>query len=478
MIEGLGLRNFKAFKEHNYLPFKKMNIFIGPNSSGKSSFLKGLLLLNETIKSKEEEPAVFLNEEMGNFESLVYGGQEKEKIGFEIKLSTSTQVTDTEVQRLKERNPNLYLWAYLASKRFADNNVENFSIKVLGEFTSSVVNQYVHNPLKSVEFQIKQTEKRPNVVHDFVLSFLNGDQYVIEMNRNSYYLKKDQYIFSQANLFQPAKFLFKVNEEKFQKSDPQELEDILLVNMALAAIERQLDQFFYSFSRIEPFRYRPERTELIANFKYSTVGSDGRNTISAVIGMKLNEAEQHTKTLQQNVNKWLDEFELAQSIDAEELKNNQYSLIVKNKHTGIESNIVDVGVGTSQLLPIILESFLTPKKSVLVIEEPETHIHPSAQAKLASMFAQCIKEDDKRFFIETHSMYFLQKIQIMVAKKELSPEDIGVYYFNQNQDGTTVKELSLGDNGQFIEAFPKGFFDVAYELSKQFMDAMMEGNQS
>lgn len=468
MMNGLGLKNFKAFNEACYLPFKKMNIFLGPNSSGKSSFLKGLVLLNGTMKSSDEQPALHLNEEIGDYRSIVYGKDSQKHIQFSITFDNHTQWSEQQLQIIKDRHRTKFLIASLAL-----NDVQQISLHKLNHFIEEKTNAYLQNPVVRVDFTIKQTVKRPNVVHQFLLTLLDGTIFSIDMVRNSFYLSRESVQFSQPNIILPKKFLFKVDDTKFEMSQPHEIEDLLNVTIALQQIENQLVEFFNHFLRIEPFRYRPSRTELIANYKFNSVGSNGKNIISAVIGMNQHKKEQTVQKVKRDVNKWLAEFDLAQSVDAQELKNNQYSLIIKNKFTGIENNIMDVGVGTSQLLPIIIESFLSPRKSVLVIEEPETHIHPNAQAKLADMFATCIEKDEKRFFIETHSMYFMQKIQILVAQGKLTPEDVGVYYFEQGQDGTRVSELTLASNGQFQQEFPKGFFDVAFELSKQFMDAMM-----
>lgn len=473
MLSGLGLEKFKAFNEQNYVPFKKMNVFLGPNSSGKSSFLKGLLLLNETMKSSDVEPALQLTEEMGDFKSIIYGGDPKKRMTFMLTFDEeyASNVADDTVIRAKHE-------ALFFSAAVNINESDTISKQELNQFTNRSLNRYFENPLTKITFSLKQTPKRPNVIQDMKLHFQKGNFFTIEMKGNSYYLMKGEQEFSQPNLFDPYKFYFQINGEKFQKSNADELEDILHVSIAFTHAERKLQHFFQRFLRIEPFRHRPKRTELVANFKYRTVGSDGSNTLSAVIGMNQSSEKNQIDDVKNEINKWLNEFMLAQSIDAVDLRNNQYSLIIKNKYTGIESNIVDVGVGTSQLLPIILESFLSPKRSVLVIEEPETHIHPNAQAMLATMFMSCIKRDQKQFFIETHSMYFVQKLQVLIAQGELSPEDVGVYYFNQGADGTQVEELPISTNGQFEKPFPPGFFDVAFELSKQLMKAMAKAGDS
>lgn len=464
MLNGLGLENFKAFKTRNNLPFKKINVFLGPNSSGKSSFLKALMLLNDTLKNSEEEPAIQLNEEVGDFKSITYGNS-KGKLTFILSFSEINGLSEGEKNLIVERNRNYFILGLLFSKQS-----EQVSLFELEQYIQDNLNEYIHSPIYQVEFTIKQTQKKPNVVEEMRLIMGDGTRFSIKMDRNSFYVFKGNQIFSQPNLFVPYKFLFKLDEKKIQQGKTNEVSDIMLLTIAFTHLEIQLEHFFKQFLRIEPFRYRPLRTEHISNFKYNSVGSDGKNTLSAVMGLKQKGKETSTDMVKEKINYWLKEFSLASEVDVRELGGNTYSLIITNKFTGVTSNIVDVGVGTSQLLPIILETFISPANSVLAIEEPETHIHPNAQAKLALMFTDVI-EQEKRFFIETHSMYFVQQLQILIAERKLAPKDVGFYYFHQDLEGTHIQDLEVLPNGQFKETFPNGFFDVAFELSKRLMQA-------
>ncbi|WP_186302283.1 AAA family ATPase [Bacillus thuringiensis] len=472
MIKSIGLKNFKAFNQFNEINFKKINLFLGPNSSGKSSYLKALLTLRNTVKSNEEEPALNLTDEIGDFKSIVYAKKQNEKITFVVELANKEENSE-KLQKIiyNEKNP----FIIMSSLKLL--NLKKINIDSFIKFTNDKHKIYKNNSVEKFSFSIKQTPKKPNVVSDFIMHFANGDICKINMQRNSYYITYNEYELGQPNLVNPYKFLFKLNEEKVLFCEDKDLEILMNIQFALKDIEIRINTFFEDMIHTEPFRNKPERAQLIANFKFNTVGSKGENTTSTVLGLLENQNLKDSKGKQINswleeINHWLDEFDLAQSVGVEELKNNNYSLIIKNKFTGIENNIVDVGVGTSQLLPIIIESVISLKNSMLLIEEPETHIHPNAQAKLGELFVSCAIKHQKRFIIETHSMYLVRQLQIMVAKKELSPDDIGVYYFNQSDKGTNIQEYKLMENGQFKENFPKGFFDVPHQLNKLFLEYM------
>lgn len=469
MLKSLGVENFKAFKENSVIDFKKINVLLGPNSSGKSSYLKALLTINNTLKSKESEPALNLNDQIGGFRSIVHG-KSSDSVRFRFKLDDNISVEEVETELINESVTGkgaVFLYAIIRL-----TNVDNsFDFNKYKETIQKLYRDYRSNPVKEFIFSVKETPKKPNTINKFKMILLNNDEITIFTRRNSYYMKFNGVEFKEPNLVEPYKFYFNLNSEKVLRSRSSEIPLLINVAFALKEIEYDMNTFMKNFIHIEPFRNEPKRTELVTNFKFNSVGPKGENILSTVIG--LNEEKDKNKArinLKTEVNYWLNEFDLATAVDVEELRNNTYSLVVKNKFTGHICNIVDVGVGTSQLLPIIIESVISLNKSVLLIEEPETHIHPNAQAKLAELFVNCVKKYDKQFFIETHSMYLVRQLQILVAKNELSPSNLGIYYFEQDENGSHIKNMTLSENGQFEEEFPKGFFDVPYQLTKQFME--------
>ncbi len=146
--------------------------------------------------------------------------------------------------------------------------------------------------------------------------------------------------------------------------------------------------------------------------------------------------------------------------------------MIRNKYLDIYNNILDVGIGTSQLLPLIIESVNSEDQSMIIIEEPETHIHPNEQAKLSDLFVGCANDDNKKFIIETHSIFLVTQLQILIASGEISSEDVKVYFFDQDKEGTKITNMELNKNGQFEDEWPSGFFDIHYELGRKLFELM------
>lgn len=463
MLSGIGVEGFKAFKSENFLPFKKLNVFLGPNSSGKSSFLKAMLLLKNSVESKENNASLNFNEEIGDFKSVTYGKNKDGSLKFTISFDTSEKDTEEDFKKVGDDNLKVFIMGAIIK-----DLDKNFSLDEFQKLVQSYTKLYLKNPVKLIKFCVKE-ERMKNFIYKVDFTFLDQEKYTIKLSGDDYCLYNHNDNKNRdfpKGIVKPSGLFFTVDTEVMSRCEPSQVDKIFIINLALYDISNQIKRFFSNFTHIEPFRFKPNRTEHIANLSKGAISSDGRGAINTLLNLQIK--KENEKITQ--INDWLNKFDLAESVYAHALKDNQYSLTIKNKFTGIESNIKDVGVGTSQLFPIILESILSPEKSVLIIEEPETHIHPNAQSRLADMFSHCITKEDKKFFIETHSMYFVQKLQILVGQSKVSKDDIGIYYFHQTPEGTLVDKMELLENGQFEKEFPSGFFDVAYELSKEFMN--------
>ena len=147
---------------------------------------------------------------------------------------------------------------------------------------------------------------------------------------------------------------------------------------------------------------------------------------------------------------------------------------------GKERNLIDVGFGFTQVLPILvliwkvvfLDNFIDKKKKrnlickthIIAIEQPELHLHPRLQAQFAELVAKAINECKRRgskvhIIIETHSSTIINKSGELIEKGELSKEDINVLIFNGTNEGLNsyVTPASFSTDG-YIDNWPYGFF--------------------
>jgi predicted ATPase len=111
------------------------------------------------------------------------------------------------------------------------------------------------------------------------------------------------------------------------------------------------------------------------------------------------------------------------------------------------------------------------KDQLVYLEEPEIHLHPRAQTKLADVLAGAAKRG-VRVVAETHSSLLLRAVQTLVAKGDLPPELVRLHWFSRDHDGVTqVNSAKLDANGAFGD-WPEDFGDVALESEKEYLDAV------
>ena len=130
--------------------------------------------------------------------------------------------------------------------------------------------------------------------------------------------------------------------------------------------------------------------------------------------------------------------------------------------TGPSANIMDVGYGVSQSLPILVD-VMAPRQIVqgsrtFLLQQPEVHLHPRGQAELASLFVQSFRKRRHHFLIETHSDYIVDRVRICVRKKLLRPDDVSILYFEPSGNAVTIHNLSLDRHGNLADA-PSGYRD-------------------
>src|SRR5882724_3105923 len=121
---------------------------------------------------------------------------------------------------------------------------------------------------------------------------------------------------------------------------------------------------------------------------------------------------------------------------------------------GIPTNFVDVGYGVSQILPIVVDCILATEGSTFLLQQPEVHLHPRAQAELSSFLALLAKEGQKQFLIETHSDYMVDRIRMDIrdGKHGLRPEDVLILYFERQGAEAHIHPMTLDSYGNLLDA--------------------------
>jgi predicted ATPase len=126
------------------------------------------------------------------------------------------------------------------------------------------------------------------------------------------------------------------------------------------------------------------------------------------------------------------------------------------------ANLADVGFGVSQALPLVVADVGLPNDSVLLVNQPEVHLHPTGQAQLANYFVDRIKK--RQYIVETHSEYIINRIRILAQQGKVDPKQIAIIFFaSDRRTKSLVKkyDIQLQKDGS-LKGAPKQFFQTYY----------------
>ena len=131
--------------------------------------------------------------------------------------------------------------------------------------------------------------------------------------------------------------------------------------------------------------------------------------------------------------------------------------------TGPRANIMDVGYGVSQSLPILVD-VRRARNHAFLLQQPEVHLHPRAQAELAELFVKSFRKQRNSFLIETHSDYIVDRVRILVRRKAIDADSVSILYFDPKNpkepkgNAVSIHSLTLDEDGNLQDA-PAGYRD-------------------
>jgi predicted ATPase len=219
-----------------------------------------------------------------------------------------------------------------------------------------------------------------------------------------------------------------------------------------------------------PLRQYPQRSYLWSGSAPFKILPDGENTIAALI-----ESTRRDSSLLNEVSKWLVELDLVNKFRVNPLDKDKrfYETLVNMR--GVESALLDTGFGVSQILPVITMLFFVPEESVVLLEQPELHLHPRAQAHLADLILHVAEERKLQLIVESHSEHLLRRLQRRIAEPEhefANPDNIKMYFCDMGDNGSTIQEVKVDEYGQ-IQNWPDKFFgDITGDLEAMTMAAL------
>ncbi|MGB7442411.1 MAG: AAA family ATPase [Coleofasciculaceae cyanobacterium] len=411
-ITKISVSGYKSLDEECSIEVRPLTILAGANSSGKSSIMQPLLLMKQTLEATYDPGALLLN------------------------------------------GPNVkFTWAkQLLSQFSGKSNTDRFTIQV--EING---NYYFRNVF----------QEEPNQGIDIIETYLLGGNQEIRIYKD-------------------------MTHEEFMSSIPEWLKDFSKLDIGRGckwtSIRRRcfLEPNFeplsttFNFSsnfqtsirkllHVPGLRGNPERT-----YPITAIGSEFPGTFENYVASVVNHWQENEDTRLEELSKALKTLGLTSKIGARRVNDVQIELRVSrlpgSNDISDMVNIADVGIGVSQVLPVLVALLVAEPEQLVYLEQPEIHLHPRAQANLAEILADAAKRG-VRVVLETHSDLLLRRIQSLVAEDKISPDKVKLHWFRRKEDGVTqVNSADLTDAGAFGD-WPEDFGDVALQEESRYLDA-------
>lgn len=407
-LVNLHIANFKGVGEATNIEIKPLTVFFGANSSGKSTCIHALASLSQTTKlSNNSLPLVlddeFANVHLGRFIEVIHSKSYQHYVTLGMKLKDAhfyeIRPTDkgTSAPR-RTRGDITFEYSFKCSQRTQDIRIAEGTISI-GD-------------------------------HQFSVSWVKDNRYQIINNTTG-----EKTILPQDN-----GFVFNSNFSVGRDRN----ESLIPFIQAQKIIQTELKNCFY----LGPFRDAPRRKYETRSAKPIEVGPLGE----AAITMLANESFQTQKRSHiKQISGWLEKLGLASSLKINRVGKSDLVDVKLGLSDGDEFPIADLGYGISQILPVLTQCSFSPKKSVLLFEQPEIHLHTKSAKQLASVFIETIKEKESTIIFETHAPEIIKQIIQECKNGVFDLNDFAAYQVYRNNKQTCIKKIEITEEFDVYE---------------------------
>ncbi len=219
-------------------------------------------------------------------------------------------------------------------------------------------------------------------------------------------------------------------------------------------LSEEFEDLFSRIIHLGPLREYPQHSYTWEGDHPQDIGIYGEKMISALLSSRI---LRHPIEVQ--ILKWLQKLDLIYSYDVppvtEEGKN--YECLVKQYKDGPEVPLTDVGFGVSQVLPVLTLCYYADEGSILILEQPEAHLHPKVQSDLADVLIDVVKNRNVQIILESHSEHLLLRLMRRIAEEDISVDQTALYFCQINEGTSEIERLKVDEYGN-ISNWPQNFF--------------------
>jgi energy-coupling factor transporter ATP-binding protein EcfA2 len=405
----LMLENVRCFAGRHIIPIKPLTILVGENSSGKSTLLAALSVMCRSgfplYPEFNHSPY-----NLGSFQTVATHQGEKNGSAPTFSLGFNDETNAT---------PRSVAATYLLHR---------------GRVTLSEL--LIENPDGATALRL---------LHD-------ADEYEVRVRRagtNDWSAQGFRVPVSLPGVSREPGF-HELFLSEFKKADSPSFDKEMVAWITLLSFFSKLE--LTSAVSLAPIRTKPKRTyEQIAE-DHSPEGDHVPLLLARILGGGAGSKSEGA--LLMGLRRFGEESGLFKDIDIRNLgdqPNDPFQVMISVADR--PANLLDVGYGVSQALPVVVESILAAD-NLLLLQQPEVHLHPKAQAALGSFFVDMVSHHDKRFVVETHSDYIVDRIRMEIANGKLPSDALLILYLERHGTETTVYPITVDSLGNLIGVPP------------------------
>ncbi|CCD83655.1 protein of unknown function [Bradyrhizobium sp. ORS 285] len=448
----ISFENFRGFKAVGPTEVRPITLLVGENSSGKTSFQAALRYLLSVSSFLSQESTGFNQSPflLGGFEDIAYS-----RVG---RRGTNSNYFSIAVQR--------------RTHRMSDRNSVPLAENIAGEYRMSLrFFDWLGQPaLQAVEFAVDAKA----VLIDFVeMKVVFKDQ---EKNRSYEYevahemhpqLEQTRRIPSSMGIIISQLFFLTFGRDIPSRRVILSTDAGNEVESFKVVLSTAYHVFFNSSGdlrvlALSPMRTEPKRVYEVLDAQASPMGA---HVPIRLAQEKVQEIESWNLK-RDYFSRFGKEAGLFSNIDIRRLgstQNDPFQIMVSVG--GKKRNIVDVGYGVSQVLPLLYEMAETSRRKLLLMQQPEVHLHPKAQAELGSLIVDTHSRMKHNFVVETHSDFIVDRIRNHIRLGELKPSQVSLLYFHRPKDELVISHIELDDRGDVVSP-PIDYRDFFYREEK------------
>lgn len=426
-------KNFKGFKDTDWVKIKPITILLGSNNSGKTSFLAPLLLMSQTINSRDRDSPLILKGETfdgGNFQEIVKDYDTSKEIFFGFRYHIHETTDSQKLEKVGAFSPGSFEISFGQEKTSEELYLKQSSIYDIFK-----------RPFLSLK---RDTDEKFHYSGIGSKSFKRSERQAIKESSPTNFLFSPNTILGELEAKAESK-----GEEKLKRNVEQFSKGFSQFLSAISYNNSRARRYFGELSFIGPLREQPHRIYEITNETFNTVGVRGENMPHLL--KKLGDKNEE-------LNYWIKEFGFGDFLELKNHYSNTYSIRFRKYNDDHYTSIANAGFGASQVLPLIVQALVSPERSITVAEQPEIHLNPRIQCTLANLFVSMANKG-QTVITETHSEHLLLRLRRLVAQKEIDANDVAIYFVEKEGHDSRIKEISLQKNGHINPIdWPKDFF--------------------